>query len=194
TVLDTTPSPPALVAPTASSSALAEASPTSSTRCSASSCLAGAGGTLRTRAAPICATISRSRSKRHFPASRRRSACRRSRAAIPVTGRAQRRVPAPRVAPPVMVRGACAQARAFSPSAPPGPACHGGGEVTDKPCRTCEGAGRVRKERSLAVTIPAGVEDGTRIRLAGEGEAGARGAPAGDLYIFLSIAPHPVFS
>jgi molecular chaperone DnaJ len=73
------------------------------------------------------------------------------------------------------------------------PTCQGAGEVIDKPCRACEGAGRVRKERALSVTIPRGVEDGTRIRLAGEGEAGLRGAPAGDLYIFLSIAPHSVF-
>jgi molecular chaperone DnaJ len=73
------------------------------------------------------------------------------------------------------------------------PSCQGVGEVIDKPCRACDGAGRVRKERSLSVTIPRGVEDGTRIRLAGEGEAGLRGAPAGDLYIFLSIAPHSVF-
>jgi molecular chaperone DnaJ len=73
------------------------------------------------------------------------------------------------------------------------PTCQGAGEVIDKPCRACEGAGRTRKERALSVTIPPGVEDGTRIRLAGEGEAGLRGAPAGDLYIFLSIAPHAVF-
>jgi molecular chaperone DnaJ len=73
------------------------------------------------------------------------------------------------------------------------PTCQGAGEVIDKPCRSCEGAGRVRKERALSVTIPPGVGDGTRIRLAGEGEAGLRGAPAGDLYIFLSIAPHGVF-
>jgi molecular chaperone DnaJ len=73
------------------------------------------------------------------------------------------------------------------------PTCQGAGEVIDKPCRSCEGAGRVRKERALSVTIPPGVEDGTRIRLAGEGEAGLRGAPAGDLYIFLSIVPHGVF-
>src|SRR3546814_3590670 len=69
------------------------------------------------------------------------------------------------------------------------PACHGGGQVIDKPCRSCEGAGRVHREKSLQVNIPQGVEDGTRIRLAGEGEAGLRGAPAGDLYIFLSVAP-----
>ncbi len=73
------------------------------------------------------------------------------------------------------------------------PTCAGRGEVIDNPCATCSGAGRVTRERSLSVNIPAGVEDGTRIRLSGEGEAGLRGGPAGDLYIFLSIKPHPFF-
>jgi molecular chaperone DnaJ len=73
------------------------------------------------------------------------------------------------------------------------PACQGRGEVIDDPCPDCRGAGRVTRERSLSINIPAGVEDGTRIRLAGEGEAGLRGGPSGDLYIFLSIKPHPIF-
>lgn len=73
------------------------------------------------------------------------------------------------------------------------PACHGRGEVIQAPCPSCSGSGRLTKERKLAVNIPAGVEDGTRIRLAGEGEAGLRGGPAGDLYIFLSIKPHEFF-
>ncbi len=73
------------------------------------------------------------------------------------------------------------------------PACQGRGEVIDDPCDKCAGAGRVTKERTLSVNIPAGVEDGTRIRLAGEGEAGLRGGPAGDLYIFLSTTPHAFF-
>ncbi len=73
------------------------------------------------------------------------------------------------------------------------PNCHGRGEVIDDPCGNCGGAGRVTRERTLSVNIPAGVEDGTRIRLAGEGEAGLRGGPAGDLYIFLSLKPHPFF-
>ena len=72
-------------------------------------------------------------------------------------------------------------------------ACGGAGRIIEKPCKTCAGAGRVRKEKSLSVNIPAGVEDGTRIRLAGEGEVGMRGAPPGDLYIFLSVAAHPIF-
>ncbi len=73
------------------------------------------------------------------------------------------------------------------------PSCQGRGEVIDDPCPGCSGSGRVTKERTLSVNIPAGVEDGTRIRLAGEGEAGLRGGPPGDLYIFLSIKPHTFF-
>ncbi len=71
--------------------------------------------------------------------------------------------------------------------------CHGRGQSIDTPCASCGGSGRVTRERTLAVNIPAGVEDGTRIRLAGEGEAGVRGGPPGDLYIFLSIGGHPFF-
>ena len=70
------------------------------------------------------------------------------------------------------------------------PNCSGRGEVIDNPCPNCSGAGRVMKDRTLSVNVPAGVEDGTRIRLSGEGEAGARGGPTGDLYIFLSVKPH----
>jgi molecular chaperone DnaJ len=73
------------------------------------------------------------------------------------------------------------------------PTCQGRGETIDNPCQACNGAGRVSRERTLSVNIPAGVEDGTRIRLAGEGEAGMRGGPPGDLYIFLAIKPHPFF-
>ena len=73
------------------------------------------------------------------------------------------------------------------------PSCHGRGQSIDTPCPACSGQGRVQKERSLSVNIPAGVEDGTRIRLAGEGEAGVQGGPSGDLYIFLSLSSHPLF-
>ncbi|MEP9354951.1 molecular chaperone DnaJ [Xanthobacter sp. KR7-65] len=73
------------------------------------------------------------------------------------------------------------------------PTCQGRGSVIEDPCSACGGAGRVTRERALSVQIPPGVEDGTRIRLGGEGEAGVRGGPAGDLYIFLSIEPHPFF-
>jgi len=73
------------------------------------------------------------------------------------------------------------------------PGCHGRGQVIDDPCPSCAGSGRVQRDRTLSVNIPSGVEDGTRIRLAGEGEAGTRGGPSGDLYIFLSIATHGFF-
>ena len=73
------------------------------------------------------------------------------------------------------------------------PTCGGRGQVIADPCTACQGQGRVTKERNLSVSIPAGVEDGTRIRLAGEGEAGLRGGPTGDLYIFLSLRPHEFF-
>jgi len=71
--------------------------------------------------------------------------------------------------------------------------CQGRGQVIDNPCPNCSGSGRVTRERTLSVNVPAGVEDGTRIRLAGEGEAGVRGGPQGDLYIFLSLATHQFF-
>ncbi len=71
--------------------------------------------------------------------------------------------------------------------------CHGTGEVVRDPCRSCGGRGRVQRTRTLTVTIPAGIEVGNRIRLAGEGEAGERGGPPGDLYIFIDIEDHPVF-
>lgn len=73
------------------------------------------------------------------------------------------------------------------------PTCHGRGQTISDPCTKCGGQGRVVEERSLSVNIPAGIEDGTRIRLAGEGEAGLRGGPSGDLYIFLSVKPHAFF-
>ena len=73
------------------------------------------------------------------------------------------------------------------------PTCSGAGQIIQNPCKTCNGAGRVEKERSLSVNIPAGVETGTRIRLAGEGEAGMRGGPSGDLYIFIEVSEHPLF-
>ena len=73
------------------------------------------------------------------------------------------------------------------------PTCQGAGEIISNPCEVCRGQGRVQKEKHLSVDIPAGVESGTRIRLADEGEAGARGAPSGDLYIFLTVTPHQFF-
>ena len=69
---------------------------------------------------------------------------------------------------------------------------HGAGDID--PCRTCSGDGRIQRAKTLAVSIPAGVDTGTRIRLSGKGEAGLRGGPAGDLYIFVSVDPHALFT
>ena len=73
------------------------------------------------------------------------------------------------------------------------PDCRGEGQVIKNPCNLCSGTGRVDKKKSLSVEIPAGVEDGTRIRLSGEGEAGYQGGPTGDLYIFIKEKPHSIF-
>ncbi|WEZ81859.1 molecular chaperone DnaJ [Rhizobium sp. 32-5/1] len=73
------------------------------------------------------------------------------------------------------------------------PTCQGRGQTITDPCTKCHGNGRITEERSLSVNIPAGIEDGTRIRLSNEGEAGVRGGPSGDLYIFLSVKPHEFY-
>jgi len=73
------------------------------------------------------------------------------------------------------------------------PTCSGRGQVIKNPCGACAGAGRVQRDRTLSVNVPAGVETGTRIRLAGEGEAGLRGGPPGDLYIFIEVRDHGIF-
>ena len=73
------------------------------------------------------------------------------------------------------------------------PTCSGMGQIIKNPCKKCGGAGRTEKDRSLSINIPAGVETGTKIRLAGEGEAGLRGGPTGDLYIFMEVQEHPLF-
>ncbi|XUU59980.1 molecular chaperone DnaJ [Erythrobacter sp. HA6-11] len=75
----------------------------------------------------------------------------------------------------------------------PCPTCHGRGVVIETPCGECRGEGRVDKAQALEVTIPPGVDTGTRIRLAGRGEAGPHGSPSGDLYIFVQVRPHNVF-
>ena len=74
------------------------------------------------------------------------------------------------------------------------PQCGGAGKVIKDPCATCNGAGRMREEKKISVKVPAGVDDGSRLRVAGEGEAGFNGGPAGDLYVFISVADHAKFS
>ena len=71
--------------------------------------------------------------------------------------------------------------------------CQGSGRIVTKPCPTCKGAGRTSKERKLTVKIPAGIADGQRLRISGEGEGGAHGGPAGDLYVFIEVSPHAFF-
>src|SRR5262247_1993368 len=99
----------------------------------------------------------------------------------------------PKVCPTCAGQGRVRHAQGFFTLERTCPGCQGRGQVIDSPCPSCSGSGRVTRERALSVNIPAGVEDGTRIRLAGEGEAGVRGGPAGDLYIFLSLSSHQFF-
>jgi molecular chaperone DnaJ len=74
------------------------------------------------------------------------------------------------------------------------PRCHGSGKIIAEPCAACQGQGRVKKHKTLSVKIPAGVDEGDRIRLAGEGEAGVNGGPAGDLYVMIHLKAHPLFT
>src|SRR4029079_18071584 len=74
------------------------------------------------------------------------------------------------------------------------PPCGGAGKVIKDPCATCNGAGRVREEKKISVKIPAGVDDGSRLRVAAEGEAGYNGGPPGDLYVFITVREHPKFT
>jgi molecular chaperone DnaJ len=74
------------------------------------------------------------------------------------------------------------------------PKCHGSGKVVESPCSTCSGQGRVKRQKTLSVKIPAGVDEGDRIRLSAEGEAGVNGGPAGDLYVVIHIRAHDVFT
>jgi molecular chaperone DnaJ len=73
------------------------------------------------------------------------------------------------------------------------PKCHGSGKIVQTPCATCRGAGRLKQHKTLSVKIPSGVDEGDRIRLSGEGEAGVNGGPAGDLYVVIALKAHPVF-
>lgn len=89
--------------------------------------------------------------------------------------------------------GTIVEGRGFISLERPCPRCHGSGQTIKNPCRTCGGQGRVLKDKVLDVTIPKGVNSETKIRISGEGEAGARGGPSGDLYVFLTIKDHPLF-
>ncbi len=90
-------------------------------------------------------------------------------------------------------RGIDAQSQGFFSISQPCPQCSGAGEIVEDPCPTCGGSGLTQQSKRYKVNIPAGVKDGTRIRLAGKGEAGPRGGPPGDLYVTTSVTPSPVF-
>jgi molecular chaperone DnaJ len=89
--------------------------------------------------------------------------------------------------------GQVAVTRGFFNIAQTCPKCRGAGQVIQKPCHTCHGEGRVEKTATIKIKVPAGVEDGTRLRSSGQGEGGVRGAPAGDLYVVLHVEPHEIF-
>ena len=99
----------------------------------------------------------------------------------------------PETCPTCSGSGQVSQTHGFFNIARPCPGCHGRGSVIKDPCKKCSGAGRVKETRTITVNIPIGVDTGTRLRLTGEGDFGERGAPPGDLYIDLSVRPHPIF-
>ena len=90
-------------------------------------------------------------------------------------------------------RGQVRVSQGFFTMVRPCPDCGGAGQRISNPCPECRGAGRVERRRQLKVTVPAGIEEGTRLRLVGEGEAGTRGGPAGDLYVVVRVEPHELF-
>ncbi|MDQ3889756.1 MAG: molecular chaperone DnaJ [Actinomycetota bacterium] len=99
----------------------------------------------------------------------------------------------PTVCPECRGRGVVAESQGLFALSQPCPRCHGNGTVVEKPCRTCDGSGRRRATKRYTVRIPAGVKDGTRIRLKGKGEAGVAGGPPGDLHVVTRVAPSPLY-
>ena len=171
--------------------------PMCSTTCSAISWAAMAGDVVAggkvAPGVPTCDTILRSRSRMPTPENRLEFVCRPLSPAKHALGRAPKAAPGRPIAVPVAGPARFVREQGFFTIERTCPTCQGAGQVIANPCGTCKGSGRTHKEKTLSVNIPTGVEDGTRIRLAGEGEAGARGAPAGDLYIFLSVEQHRIF-
>jgi molecular chaperone DnaJ len=108
-------------------------------------------------------------------------------------GSGARPATSPRVCPRCGGRGVDAQSQGPFSISQPCPECGGQGTIIDDPCPTCQGTGITHQTKRYRVNIPAGVHDGSRIRLAGKGEAGARGAPPGDLFVTTRVSPSPVF-
>ena len=101
---------------------------------------------------------------------------------------------APIICPVCHGRGVVAESQGFFAISQPCPRCRGNGTIIEEPCPTCKGSGRERRTKRYTVKIPAGVKDGSRIRLKGKGEAGYGGAPAGDLYVVTRVEPSKVFT
>ena len=156
----------------------------------------GGGRRRRSRSRSAAATSrprSSSASTRRSTAPRSASPCRRPSAARPATAAAPSRAPRPVTCPRCEGRGIDAQSQGFFSISQPCPQCGGAGQIIEDPCPTCGGSGLTQQTKRYKVNIPAGVKDGTRIRLAGKGEAGPRGGPPGDLYVITRVAPSPVF-
>ena len=165
----------------------------SSTRCSATS-WAGVAAAGAPGPAPIFARRWKSISRRRSPAPRSICGCRPASTceACTGTGSEDKAKPAETCAT-CQGAGKVRRQQGFFLIETACPTCNGAGKTIRNPCRTCRGAGTVQRERSLQVAIPAGVEDGTRIRLSGEGEAGGQGAQNGDLYVHIAVKPHQFF-
>ena len=170
-------------------------SPASKTFSAASSATSSAAAAAAgPSAAAICATTSRSRSRSRPKASRRPIQIPR----LETCDTCQRLGRGARHAarrPARSARGAASSdsSRGFSPSRARAARCQGTGRIIPKPCATCKGEGRTTNERKLTVKIPAGIADGQRLRISGEGEGGLHGGPPGDLYVFIEVAPHAFF-
>ena len=168
-------------------------SPTSSTRCSANSWAAGAAAAAARRAAPICATTWKSSLEEAFAGKQTQIKIPSSVVCEDCKGTGGVGGAAPVDCTTCRGAGKVRATQGFFTIERTCPTCHGMGKVIKDPCRGCGGTGRVRRRRRWRSPCRPGVEDGTRIRLAGEGEPGMRGAPNGDLYIFLSVRPHRLF-
>ncbi len=163
----------------------------SSAMCSATSSAPHAAvAARRSIAARICASSWSSIWRRRCSARPLRSRCRSSPSARPATAPAPPRAARPRPATPAAARATCACRRASFSCSRPARAAAASGTIVRNPCDTCLGQGRVRRTRKLSVKVPGGVDSGDRIRLAGEGEAGRNGGPAGDLYVEVQVREH----
>ena len=162
------------------------ASPTPSATSSARSSARG-GRAPTSTAAPTCATTSRSRSRKPRAEPRPTSASPPWRPARPATAAAPSPGTEPISCPTCHGQGQVRIQQGFFSIAQTCPRCSGSGKIIKEPCATCSGAGRIKNQKTLSVKIPVGVDEGDRIRLSGEGEAGVNGGPAGDLYVVIQL-------